>query len=233
MTHGIRSCSGWLHHLMIGCFFQFVVQSSWFSPRFVCACRQKVRCQFHQHLFNGQKRGGVFPFLFAGLKNNKTALWRFSAHHPESANKMRQLAALVRFPDTTTKANIIKEFNQPHIKLTAACFQQTIQHLHLQFIYKPLENNSLKGDQVGLNCVWMWNCGYMIHGFVWAGTTRSCTLIDRSLIISHWHSWRVLLEEDRFCQCGTRSVIENENHHHTRILPNTRSLSPRHSQMCC
>lgn len=40
---------------------------------------------------------------------------------------MRQLAALVRFPDTTTEANIIKEFNQPHTKLTAACFQSTIQ----------------------------------------------------------------------------------------------------------
>lgn len=131
-------------------FFQFVVQSSWFSPRFVCACRQKVRCQFHQHLFNGQKRGGVFPFSFAGLRNNKTtAQWRFSTHHPESANKMRQLAALVRFPDTTTEANIIKEFNQTHIKLTAACFQRRIQHLHSQFIYKPLENNKVsKGTKL-------------------------------------------------------------------------------------
>lgn len=216
-------------------FFRFVVQSSWFSPRFVCACRQKVRCQFHQHLFNGQKRGGVFPFLFAGLRNNKTtALWRFSTHHPESANKMRQLAALVRFPDTTTEANIIKEFNQPHIKLTAMCFQRRIQHLHFN-----LSTNHWKitKSQRGQSCfklcldVELW-----IHDIRFRLSRKnrelhSCSQVK--LIISCWRSWRVLLEKDRFHQRGTRSVIENENHHHASILPDTRSLSPRHSRMCC
>lgn len=157
---------------MIGCFFQFVVQSSWFSPRFVCACRQKVRCQFHQHLFNGQKWGGVFPFLFAGLRDD-SALFGFSTHHPEYANKMRQLAALVRFPDTTTKAKIIKEFHQLHIKLTAVGFQRRTEHLHLQFIYKPLENKVSKGT----SCVWMWNNGCTLYSL--SRKTRRWTLL-------HW-----------------------------------------------
>lgn len=230
MAHGNRSCSGWLHRLMIGCFFsQFVVQSSWFSPRFVCECRQKVRCQFHQHLFNGQKRGGDFPFLFAGLRNNKTtALWRFSTHHPESANKMRQLTALVRFPDTTTKANIIKQFNQPHIKLTAACFQRRIQHPHLQFIYKPLENNKVSKGTKLVEAVF--GCGTL--DTVSSQQEKQRAALSFTGQTHHKRSWRVL-EKDRFLQHGTRSVIENENHHHACILPDTRSLSPRHSRMCC
>lgn len=105
MTHPIRSCSGWLFVRLIW-WLVVVVWLGFFSvcraklmiqPQIcVCACRQKVRCQFHQHLVSGQKWGGVFPFFvcrnetsFGPMKNLHTISWMYKQN--ETASCFRKI----------------------------------------------------------------------------------------------------------------------------------------------
>lgn len=78
-------------------FFQFVVQSSWFSLRFVSVHVDKRSDVSYISIYLVERsEEEFFLFLFAGMRQ-VMALWRISTQYPEYTNKMRQPAAFLRF----------------------------------------------------------------------------------------------------------------------------------------
>lgn len=128
----------------------------------------------------------------------------------------------------------------------ADCSVFSKENLHLQLTYTcKLSTNHWKIPKSQRGQSWFKQC---LDVELWTRfrlSRKNKALPSRSqvrLIISRCRSWRVLLEKDRFLQRGTRSVIENENHHHACMtlvvsLSDThecvaKGLPWRHSLVC-